>query len=382
MAPAKGFHEDDTLGAIASAMPIIADCYGRLFLCLALSATGPPPHRAELSLTSASRMAVVAMAAIQQLVPRRVQFHGEIRGPADVGMHAFHQVVIGGMDFVFSRSRANSEDFERPIGVHVAGHDIAPTILFFRLRFAVPLRRLSLATPFRVLPLVENALGRLPLSFVSVARRLQALSLGGFPLSLPVGFVFRPVAPFVGAAAKQAREYSRFELRLRSRKSVVRGQLEQAIGLARVLRQPATALLAKAAEMVLRNRDSLIGGELEQACGLAIVSRRAAAAKFIEDPEIALGGCVALIGGELEQERGLVVILRQPASALRVFRSEAALRGGEPLLGGELEQTNGLALVLRQSATALLEQKPKIVLCPGVAADDVEHVAARVFVLL
>ncbi len=89
-----------------------------------------------------------------------------------------------------------------------------------------------------------------------------------------------------------------------------------------------------------------------------------------------------MIGGELEQQRGLVVILRQPASALRVFRSEAALRGGEPLLGGELEQTNGLALVLRQPATALLEQKPKTVLRSGVAADDVQHVAACVFVFL
>ena len=297
-------------------------------------------------------------------------------------MHAFHQMVIGGVDFVFGRSRANSEDFERPIGVHVAGHDIAPTILFFLLRFAVPLRRLSLATPFRILLLVENALGRLPLSFPSVARHLLALSLCGFPLSPLVGFVFRFVAPSVGSAAKQAREYSRFELRLRSRKSVVGGELEQTIGLARVLRQPATALLVKAAEIVLRNRDSLIGGKLEQVRGLAIVSRRAAAAKFIEDPEIALSGCVALIGGELEQQRGLVVVLREPASALRVFRSEAALGGGEPLLGGELEQTNGLALVLRQPATALLEQKPKTVLRSGVAAGDVQHVAASVFVFL
>jgi len=297
-------------------------------------------------------------------------------------MHAFHQMIIRGVNFVFRRSRANSEDFERPIGVHAAGHCIAPTILFFLLRFAVPFGGVSLSTPFRILLLMENALGRSPLSLLSVARHLQALSLRGFPLSLLVGFVFRSIASFVACASKQAREYSRPELRLRSGKSVLRGELEETIGLARVLRQPAAAVLVKAAEIVLRNRDSLVGGELEQLCGLAVVVRDAAAAKFIEDPEIALSGRVALTGGELEQQRSLVVVLREPASALRVFRSEGALRGGEPLLGGELEETNGLALVLRQPAAALLEQKPKAVLCSGVAADDVEHVAARVFVLL
>jgi hypothetical protein len=77
-----------------------------------------------------------------------------------------------------------------------------------------------------------------------------------------------------------------------------------------------------------------------------------------------------------------VVILRKPATALRVQRSEAALCGGEPLLGGELEEANGLALVVRQSAAALLEQEPKLVLGSGVAAGDVQHVTARVFVFL
>ena len=68
-----------------------------------------------------------------------------------------------------------------------------------------PARRL--ATPLRILPLVENALGRLPLSFLGVARRLQAFSLRRFPLSPLVGLVFWFVAPLVGAAAEQAREH-------------------------------------------------------------------------------------------------------------------------------------------------------------------------------
>jgi hypothetical protein len=58
---------------------------------------------------------------LQQLVPRRTQFHGEIGRLAEIGMHAFHQMVIGGVNFVFRSLLANADDFERPVGVHVAG---------------------------------------------------------------------------------------------------------------------------------------------------------------------------------------------------------------------------------------------------------------------
>jgi hypothetical protein len=52
-------------------------------------------------------------------------------------------------------------------------------------------------------------------------------------------------------------------------------------------------------------------GELEEAVSLALILRQATAAVSIEDSEICLCLSVSLIRGELKQARGLGVVLRQ-----------------------------------------------------------------------
>ena len=61
-----------------------------------------------------------------------------------------------------------------------------------------------------------------------------------------------------------------------------------------------------------------IGGELEEARGLAIVLRQAATAKLVEEPEIVLRGRISLVGGELEEARGLAIVLGQATTAVLV----------------------------------------------------------------
>jgi hypothetical protein len=70
----------------------------------------------------------------------------------------------------------------------------------------------------------------------------------------------------------------------------------------------ALALRVGNPEIELRGRNSLIGGELEEARGLAIVLRQAATAIGVEDSEIVLRGGVSLVGGELIIARGVAIV--------------------------------------------------------------------------
>jgi len=58
----------------------------------------------------------------------------------------------------------------------------------------------------------------------------------------------------------------------------------------------------------LRPGGSLVGGELEEARGLAIVLRQAATAMRVEDPEIVLRPGGSLVGAELVKARGLAIV--------------------------------------------------------------------------
>jgi hypothetical protein len=52
----------------------------------------------------------------------------------------------------------------------------------------------------------------------------------------------------------------------------------------------------------------LVDGELEEARGLAIVLRQAASALRVVDPKTELCGRISLIGGELVKPRGLAIV--------------------------------------------------------------------------
>ena len=92
---------------------------------------------------------------------------------------------------------------------------------------------------------------------------------------------------------------------------------------------------------------SLVSGELEEARGLALVLRETAAALLVEVPEIALSGGVALVGGELVEARGLAIVCWQTAAALFVIDPELELSTGVALLGGRayaaIPSWNGIA---------------------------------------
>jgi len=215
-------------------------------------------------------------------------------------VYAFHQAVIGRANFLFGRPCIYSEDFEGLSGAHVAGRRIAPTILLLLPPLALSRSSFPLSFPFLLLP---------PL----------ALSLSSFLLSFLFLLLLPPAVSCNGPASKQAREHPPLfrESRLRLCESLIGGELEEARGLAIILRQPATTLRV--------DRISLIGGELVEARGLAIVPPQAAMAPRVEAPEIGLRGRMSLVGGELVEARGLAKLLSERAKGGRRSRIVGAM---------------------------------------------------------
>jgi hypothetical protein len=190
-----------------------------------------------------------------------VQLPSEICRSAQIWMYALHQAIIRRADVLLRRPRSYPEDFKGLSDTLIAGRNVA-TILFLAPPSALPLN------------------------------------------SLPPAFLFRLLAPprvsYLGAASKQAREYSLLfhESRLRGGVSLVRRKLVVTRRLPLVLRQPATTLRVEDPEVVLRFSISLVCGKRIKARGLSIVLQQPATFARLEEREIALRRGASLFGGE------------------------------------------------------------------------------------
>ena len=92
-------------------------------------------------------------------------------------------------------------------------------------------------------------------------------------------------------------------------------------------------------------RVPLIRGEPEEAGGLALILWQATAACDVADSKIVLPACVALVCGELGEAGGLAIVLRQATATHRIEKPQTDLRSRVSLVCGELVKASGLAIV-------------------------------------
>ncbi len=93
----------------------------------------------------------------------------------------------------------------------------------------------------------------------------------------------------------------------------------------------------------MRGRVSLLRSELEEPSGLARILLQTAEAIVVEIPETELSAGVALVSGELVEARGLAVVLWQSAMTHAIEEPEIVLRRRVSLIRGEPVEASSLA---------------------------------------